>query len=636
MPALVRFALRIVVGKKPLLFGRIAPLRQSDNHHMHMRHAPCVRTPGERPVRERDLQSAAAKQDRPELRHLLALRNGIGGHETDLRRTLLHVFSGPDEPCRHVVERAAALAQRRDPPHLRPLLRRLELCPPERRIAEHIRTVLRRQHLSPVHLQRIPVHDVRRRLERDAHIRLPEFQAEAVVHDVIHHPQSHLGDPSRKFSQLDPVELIDIHHRKQTGQHIDLPSGPGFFQHLDFQGAQLPVGDNQKVAAAAGGVEEAQFAEPLLEGEQFRKAAAVAAGLEPGELRPKIVEKERFDDLENVLFGGVVSALPSPLVLVHDGLEQGAEDGRGDVRPVEPAGVEQALPHGGVERGDAERPVEKVPVHVGEAAEVLVEIAGAFVFRRIEDLEELGEPSAEVRTVFPRAVLQQVEEDVPGFEDAGVVREEAEDDADKELLQIVPLVAGGFKRVVEVAYPFGGLDVDGVLILERALLYAEDEAELLHMSGQVFERKGYVLVFVQIVEFERPEIAQQDIARQIGILEAGEVGEGLRFGLPEVAPRAFLLHEQDPLPEEVDEPALLAQQFYGFLERRHPPHGHAEYVEESPGRKAASRPFRSRPLPTCGRTPPHGSVFHSRTGACVWAWGLIGRVDAKQGRNRAS
>ena len=304
-----------------------------------------------------------------------------------------------------------------------------------------------------------------------------------------------------------------------------------------------------------------------------------------------------------------MGALPSPLVPVHDGLEQGAEDGGGDVRPVEPAGVEQALPHGGVERGDAERPVEKVPIYVGEAVEVLVKIAGAFVFRRIEDLEELGEPPAEVRTVFSRAVLQQIEEDVPGLEDAGIVREEAEDDADQELLQIVSLVAGGFERVVEVAHPFGGLDIDGVLILERALLYAEDETELLHMGGQVFERKGYVLVFVQIVEFERPEIAQQDIARQVGILEAGEVGEGLRFGLPEVAACAFLLHEQDPFPEEVDEAALVAQQFHGFLERRHPPHGHAEYVEEIPVEKLRFALFVAGAFPLAGECRRTGTYF---------------------------
>ena len=42
-------------------------------------HAPCPLhpNPGERPVRKRDLQSAAAKQDWPELRHLLALGYGM-------------------------------------------------------------------------------------------------------------------------------------------------------------------------------------------------------------------------------------------------------------------------------------------------------------------------------------------------------------------------------------------------------------------------------------------------------------------------------------------------------------------------------------------------------------------------------
>ncbi len=261
--------------------------------------------------------------------------------------------------------------------------------------------------------------------------------------------------------------------------------------------------------------------------------------LEPRELRPKIIEEERFDDLEDVLFRGVVGALPSPLVFVHDRLEEGAEDGRRDVRPVEAAGIEQALAHGGVEGGDAERAVEQVPVHVGEAAQVLVEIAGTFVFRRIEDLEELGEPSAEVRTVFPRAILQQIKEDIPGFEDTRVVREEAENDTDEELLQIVSLVAGGFEGVVEVAHPFGGLDVDRVLILERAFLYAEDKAELLHMGGQVFERKGYVLSLVQIVQFERLEVTDQNVPRPIPVAKRIEILAGLIVGFGKVAPRAF-------------------------------------------------------------------------------------------------
>ena len=186
-------------------------------------------------------------------------------------------------------------------------------------------------------------------------------------------------------------------------------------------------------------------------------------------------------------------------------------------------------------------------------------------FRRIEDLEELGEPSAEVRTVFPRAVLQQIEEDVPGFEDAGIVGEEAEHDADEELLQIVPLVAGGFKRVVELAHPFGGLDVDGVLILERALLYAEDEAELLHMGGQVFERKGYLLSLVPIVQFERLEIADQNVAWPILVAKRIEILAGLIIGFSKVAPRAFLLDYQDARPEQVDKSTGIAQPLHVFL-----------------------------------------------------------------------
>ena len=49
-----------------------------------------------------------------------------------------------------------------------------------------------------------------------------------------------------------------------------------------------------------------------------------------------------------------------------------------------------------------------------------------------------------------------------------------------------------------------------------------------------------------------------------------------------------------------------------------------------PAAPSSSRtvPANTPPLPTCGRTPPRGSVFHSRTGACVGAWGLIGSISA--------
>ena len=60
-------------------------------------------------------------------------------------------------------------------------------------------------------------------------------------------------------------------------------------EHLDFQGPQLAVGDDEEVATAAGRVQKTQSAEPLLKGDQFGDAAAVAARLEAMELDAQLV-----------------------------------------------------------------------------------------------------------------------------------------------------------------------------------------------------------------------------------------------------------------------------------------------------------------------------------------------------------
>ena len=54
-------------------------------------------------------------------------------------------------------------------------------------------------------------------------------------------------------------------------------------QHIDLQAAKLAVGDDEEVAAAAGGVEEPQRAELVPELPQVSHGAAVPAGLEPPE-----------------------------------------------------------------------------------------------------------------------------------------------------------------------------------------------------------------------------------------------------------------------------------------------------------------------------------------------------------------
>ena len=160
-----------------------------------------------------------------------------------------------------------------------------------------------------------------------------------------------------------------------------------FFEHLDFQGPQLAVGDDEKVAAATGRIKKAQLAEPLLKGNQFGNAAAVTARLETAKLRPQFVEKQRLNDLEYVLFGGVVCALLPALVLVHYRLKKRAKNRRGDVGPIEVASVDEPLAHSGIKRRNEQRVAEQVAVDVGEAGEVFVEGFGAAVFGRVEHLE---------------------------------------------------------------------------------------------------------------------------------------------------------------------------------------------------------------------------------------------------------
>jgi hypothetical protein len=74
----------------------------------------------------------------------------------------------------------------------------------------------------------------------------------------------------------------------------------GGAQHFQFQQPQLAVGDDEDVAAAAGGVEEGERAQLLVEVEQF-----VAVVADFSELGPQRIQEQRLDELENVFFAGV-------------------------------------------------------------------------------------------------------------------------------------------------------------------------------------------------------------------------------------------------------------------------------------------------------------------------------------------
>ena len=150
-------------------------------------------------------------------------------------------------------------------------------------------------------------------------------------------------------------------------------------------------------------------------------------------------KRERIN-FEDVAFAGVVRANLAALLVIHDGLEERAEDGGRDARPVLARAAEQRVAHVTVEIGKAEVLAEQVAVDVGKLREGFIEVLLALVRRRVEDFKEPGQVLAEVRAVRRSAVF---DEQVKGFalENAGVLGEQAEQDADEEAFEVVATVA---------------------------------------------------------------------------------------------------------------------------------------------------------------------------------------------------
>src|SRR3546814_7354635 len=102
----------------------------------------------------------------------------------------------------------------------------------------------------------------------------------------------------------------------------------------------------------------------------------------------QVVEEQRADQLEDVLFAGVVRAQVAAGFGVHHRLEHRAEDGRADAAPVQGAGFQQQVAHLRVERGQRQGFLEQLAVDVGQLGQLLVQRALA-AFRSEEHTSEL-------------------------------------------------------------------------------------------------------------------------------------------------------------------------------------------------------------------------------------------------------
>ncbi|OQA29814.1 MAG: hypothetical protein BWY57_03196 [Betaproteobacteria bacterium ADurb.Bin341] len=354
----------------------------------------------------------------------------------------------------------------------------------ERRVAENVGTLVGRQDRPPVEPQGVAEHDAGGLAQRQTNEILAERLGKAHVHLVVHEPHRHFGDAGGPLLDLDAGEGVHVHLRQRLDVQLLLHLFPEQrLEDFDLKQAQLAVGDDEEVAAAARRIEEPQLAQPLVELPEHGLAA-------PGllELRPQGVHEERVNDLEDIAFRGVMSAGLAALLGVHHALEERAENRGGDARPVEVGAGHQRVAHGAVEVGEAQPLFEQLAVDVREGGEQLVEVLLATLGQGVQHLEEAGQMQAEVGAIFGRLVLD-VEREGLGLEEARILRKEAEEDPHQEALKVMPGVATFGQRVVQVAQDLHGLDIDRVFLAQAVLLVARDEGELVNVLVQFLQRE---------------------------------------------------------------------------------------------------------------------------------------------------
>ena len=105
---------------------------------------------------------------------------------------------------------------------------------------------------------------------------------------------------------------------------------------LGLDRPHLLIGDDEKIAGAAGRVEDPDPRHALA---QVQQLARIVPRLL--KLRAQIVEEERIEHLQDVRHAGVVHAERAALLVLRDGLDHRPENVGVDLLPVETADVEK-------------------------------------------------------------------------------------------------------------------------------------------------------------------------------------------------------------------------------------------------------------------------------------------------------
>src|SRR5450830_227870 len=562
---------------------------------MHRRPARRVVGPLKRAVRKLDVHPRL-QHPAPQRCHLLALRDAVGGDKTAAHFAprqglgpvhvgkqvaksslstakfhvleLLSVAAGSssnagkavgggrdvarrlDIPTRHIVQHPGAFHPCAHRFHVFFLLVGLVLLADKRRVAQNEIELGRRHEVGPVNAQGVAVADVGAALERHAQHGFAKLGACLHVHLVVGEPHGNLRHLGREFFVFDAVKLVHIDLEKVKHMADAAAKVASRAHHVELQLAQFAVSHHQKVAAAAGRVKKGEGLQLFV---KLKQAGCIAFDL--FKIKAQLVQKQRLYQLEDVGLAGVVRAQFAAALgglRLNNKQKHGAKDGGRDVAPVALAQGDELAAHGGGERRRVNAFFKQTAIDVGEQGKLFGQRALALRRVFVERHEQGVEHRADVGAVLMGVEVNQVVEAVFGLKDAGVIGKQAKQQPHQEHLQMVTAVAVLFQGVVQLTQRVHRHPVDGFFDPDALLAVTGDEIEKPQIFVQLGQRKAVNEVFVKVMQFKVPEVAQQDVARLFVGFEAGEIVLGLIEGFDQILAAAFVLDEQGAFPQQVD------------------------------------------------------------------------------------
>ncbi len=155
---------------------------------------------------------------------------------------------------------------------------------------------------------------------------------------------------------------------------------------------------------------------------------------------------------------------------------------------------------------------------------------------------------SEVGAVFARGVFDKIFERSLRFKECGVFGKKAEQQADQQDFQCMPVVTGGAQTVMQLSHAFGGLDVDRVLRLDALGSIAGYETEKFDKPVKVFEFKLCGGVGFKVIEPDTSKIGYYDIAWEIAFGETVKIFQRLFICRVKITAKGLMLSYQGAAP----------------------------------------------------------------------------------------